>query len=139
MGERESLTEKEGESKRRERERERGKQIEKERKGASQIVGEKSRERKREKESGRLREGGREREGGSKERGGREKTVGDVKLLHDTLSDWVNTGVALIRRIRSSPLDETKSNIQAEEMKAFNTLRNRIDNFSFTFSDKQKT
>ena len=74
-----------------------------------------------------------------KERGGREKTVGDVKLLNDTLSDWVNTGVALIRRIRSSPLDETKSNIQAEGMKAFNTLRNRIDNFSFTFSDKQKT
>jgi len=43
-----------------------------------------------------------------KERGGREKTVGDVKLLNDTLSNWVDTGVALIRRIGSSPLDEAK-------------------------------
>ena len=43
MGERESLTEKESESERRERERESEKWIEKERKGASQIEGEKSR------------------------------------------------------------------------------------------------
>ena len=55
-----------------------------------------------------------------KERGGREKTVGEVKLLNDTLSNWVDTGVALIREIGLLPLDEAKSNIQAEEMKAFN-------------------
>ena len=45
--------------------------------------------------------------------------------------------VRLVRKIASSPLDEVKSNIQAEEMKALNTLRNRIDDFSFTFSDKK--
>jgi len=69
-----------------------------------------------------------------KGRGGCEKRAGDVKLLNDTLSNWVDTGVVLIRRIGSSPLDEAKSNIQAEEMQAFNRLRNRIDNFSLFLS-----
>jgi len=36
-----------------------------------------------------------------KERGGREKTVGEVKQLDDTLTNWVDTGVALTRKIGS--------------------------------------
>ena len=72
------------------------------------------------------------------ESGSREKTVGEIKHLDDTNFKWVDAGVAFIPTNGSAHPNQVKSNVQAEEVKAYNTLKNRMEKFSLTFCDKQK-